>query len=36
MHKYGLIIAITVAIIVVYYVVSPYIPRVWEAVGSNE
>jgi len=24
MHKYGLIIAVVVAIIVVYYVISPY------------
>ena len=36
MNKLSLIIAVVVAIIVLYYVVSPYQPRVWEAVGSNE
>ncbi len=34
-NKLFRIIAIVVAIIVVYYVVSPYQPRVWEAVGSD-
>jgi hypothetical protein len=35
-NKLFLIIAIVVAIIVIYYVASPYQPRVWEAVVSDE